>query len=209
MRNIYDTLFILMFCCLTSGCGQQQEEQETIEQENNHATAHAPQAEGVQTIAAQSEPDTLKGSLKAEAHGNIGPAHLTIGYHSPAVRGRVIWGGLVANNQVWVTGAHSATSLQTDQPITIAGEQIPAGKYALFTIPGEEEWTVIINKNWSQHLADDYSEAEDVARFTVKPETTDQHQERLRYDIQSLNEDKGAVVMTWDKLKLTLPVGVK
>jgi len=159
-------------------------------------------------VQAQSEPDTLKGSLKAEAHGKIGPAHLTIAYHSPAVRGRVIWGGLVANDQVWVTGAHSATSLQTDHPITIGGEEIAAGKYALFTIPGEEEWTVIINRNWNQHLADDYAEAEDVVRFTVKPETVQQHQERLRYEILYKSEEEGAVVMAWDKLKLALPVSV-
>ncbi|GAB3542420.1 hypothetical protein GCM10027443_43240 [Pontibacter brevis] len=157
-------------------------------------------------IRAQSEPDTLKGSLKAEAHGKIDPAHITIAYHSPAARGRVIWGGLVAYNQVWVTGAHSATSLETDHPITIGGKELPAGKYALFTIPGEQEWTVIINRNWNQHLADDYSEAEDVARFTVKPEITEQHQERLRYEIVPANGSTGDVVITWDKLKLTLPV---
>ena len=208
MLKFYDTLFILAFCCLISGCDQKPAEQEVPEQANHHSTTHEPKAEGVLAIEAQSEPDTLKGSLKAEAHGTIGPAHLTIGYHSPAVRGRVIWGGLVANNQVWVTGAHSATSLQTDHPITIGGERVPAGKYALFTIPGEQEWTVIINKNWNQHLADDYTEAEDVVRFSVKPETTEQHQERLRYEIAPQSDDKGAIVLTWDKLKLTLPVGV-
>ncbi|WP_162055438.1 DUF2911 domain-containing protein [Pontibacter pamirensis] len=202
-------LFAVALSVTLASCSEQVAEQETPEQENHHATAHEAEAQdGALAIQAQSEPDTLKGSLKAEAHGRIGPAHLTVAYHSPAVRGRVIWGGLVANNQVWVTGAHSATSLQTDQPITIGGQPLPAGKYALFTIPGEQEWTVIINKNWEQHLADDYSEAEDVVRFTVKPETVEQHQERLRYEIVPQNNEQGAVVMTWDKLKLSLPVGV-
>ncbi|MFD3003801.1 DUF2911 domain-containing protein [Pontibacter toksunensis] len=202
-------LFAVALSVTLASCSEQVAEQEAPEQENHHATAHEAEAQdGALAIQAQSEPDTLKGSLKAEAHGMIGPAHLTVAYHSPAVRGRVIWGGLVANSQVWVTGAHSATSLQTDQPITIGGQPLPAGKYALFTIPGEKEWTVIINKNWEQHLADDYSEAEDVVRFTVKPETVEQHQERLRYEIVPQSDEQGAVVMTWDKLKLTLPVGV-
>lgn len=202
-------LFAVALSVTLASCSEQVAEQETPEQENHHATAREAEAQdGALAIQAQSEPDTLKGSLKAEAHGRIGPAHLTVAYHSPAVRGRVIWGGLVANSQVWVTGAHSATSLQTDQPIEVGGQPLPAGKYALFTIPGEQEWTVIINKNWEQHLADDYSEAEDVVRFTVKPETVEQHQERLRYEIVSQSDEQGAVVMTWDKLKLTLPVGI-
>lgn len=201
-------LLAVAFSVALAACSEQAAEQGTPEQESHHATAHVAKAQkGALTIQAQSEPDTLKGSLKAEAHGRIGPAHLTVAYHSPAVRGRVIWGGLVANDQVWVTGAHSATSLQTDQPVTVGGQQLPAGKYALFTIPGEQEWTVIINKNWEQHLADDYSEAEDVIRFSVKPETVEQHQERLRYEIVPQGDEQGTVVMTWDKLKLTLPVG--
>lgn len=131
-----------------------------------------------------------------------------INYHSPAVRGRTIWGGLVAYDQVWVTGAHSATSLTTDKDITIGGKTLPAGKYALFTIPGKDEWTVIINKNWEQHLADDYSEAEDVLRIKVKPEATAQPQERLRYQIVSETDEEGAIVITWDKLKVSIPVAV-
>ncbi|AKD05027.1 DUF2911 domain-containing protein [Pontibacter korlensis] len=191
---------------LLFGCSQTPVEQEAPEQQAHHATAHqVKEEEGVLSIKAQSEPDTLKGSLKAEAHGKIGPAHFTIAYHSPAVRGRVIWGGLVAHNQVWVTGAHSATSLETDHPITIGGKEVPAGKYALFTIPGEQEWTVIINKNWNQHLTDDYSESEDMVRFTVKPEPAE-HQERLRYQIVSEGDSKGTVVISWDKLKVALPV---
>ncbi|MFD1186143.1 DUF2911 domain-containing protein [Pontibacter rugosus] len=209
MTKLNNSFFVLVCCVFLAGCGQEPAVEETPEHPNHHATTkEAMEPAGSLAIGAQSEPDTLKGSLKAEAHGMIGPAHVTVAYHSPAVRGRVIWGGLVAHNQVWVTGAHSATSLQTDQPITIGGQPLPAGKYALFTIPGEKEWTVIINRNWEQHLADNYTEAEDVVRFSVEPETATQHQERLRYEVVPEGQDKGAVVMTWDKLKLTLPVGV-
>ncbi|MEJ8758728.1 DUF2911 domain-containing protein, partial [Pontibacter sp. H259] len=163
--------------------------QEIPVEENKHAThTTAAKEEGALIIQAQSQPDTLKGSLKAEAHGQIGNAHLTINYHSPAVRGRTIWGGLVAYDQVWVTGAHSATSLTTDKDITIGGELLPAGRYALFTIPGKEEWTVVVNRNWEQHLADDYTASDDVLRIKVKPQAADQHQERLRYEIVSEKE---------------------
>lgn len=160
-------------------------------------------------IQPQSEPDTLKGSLQAEATGQIGTANVQLNYYSPAVRGRVVWGGLVPYDQVWVTGAHMATNLQFDQALTIGGQAIPAGKYAFFTIPGKDEWTVILNKNWEQHLADKYDQKEDLVRVKVKPETVEQHQERLRYEINSLSENQGEIVVSWEKQRITLPVAVR
>jgi hypothetical protein len=208
--RIKKSLFALILCGTLSYCNQPAPEQEIPSVEaTQHANHTEKVSEGAVIIKVQPEADTLKGSLKAEAHGMIGDAHLTIAYHSPAVRGRNIWGGLVAYDQVWVTGAHSATSLTTDKDLTIGDKQLPAGKYALFTIPGKDTWTIIINKNWEQHLADDYAESEDVVRLNVKPETMAQPQERLRYEIISDANKQGAIVMTWDKLKITIPVLVK
>ncbi|MBF8963773.1 DUF2911 domain-containing protein [Pontibacter sp. FD36] len=204
-RYTHLALGVLLATSLTY-CNQPEQNQETTTTQESHAGHNMQASEGSTTIGAQAEPDTLKGSLKAEAHGMIGDAHLTIAYHSPAVRGRQIWGGLVAYNQVWVTGAHTATSLMTDKDITIGGKPLPAGKYALFTIPGEQEWTIIINKNWDQHLADDYAESEDVLRFTVQPEIAPVKQERLRYEIVSGNGGNGTIQITWDMLKVSLPV---
>lgn len=158
-------------------------------------------------IKSQPEPDTLKGSLNAKAIGSIGPLNITINYHSPAVRDRVIWGGLVAFGNVWVTGAHSATSIEFDREVKIGETKIPPGKYALFTIPGKEEWTIILNKNWKQHLADDYSQGDDVVRIKVKPET-EVNQERLRFVIEAETNSSGEVVMYWEKLEISLPIEV-
>jgi hypothetical protein len=198
----------LMLCATLTYCNQpeQGQERETPVAQDSHAGHSMQPSEGSRIIGVQAETDTLKGSLKAEAHGMIGDAHLTINYHSPAVRGRQIWGGLVAYNQVWVTGAHSATSLMTDKDIIVGGKPLPAGKYALFTIPGEKEWTIIINKNWEQHLADDYAESDDMLRFTVQPEVAPTKQERLRYEIISGDGGNGSIQITWDMLRVTLPL---
>lgn len=158
-------------------------------------------------IVKQSEPDTLKGSLKAKAIGSIGILNITINYHSPAVRGRVIWGGLVPFDNVWVTGAHSATGIEFDHKVKIGESTIAPGKYALFTIPGKDGWTIILNKNWNQHLADDYSQADDMVRIKVKPET-EVNQERLRFVIEPKTESNGEVVMYWEKLEISLPIEV-
>lgn len=160
--------------------------------------------EGV-IIKAQTEVDTLKGSLKAYAVGKIGDANFTINYYSPATRGRMIWGGLVAYDNVWVTGAHKSTNIEFDKTIRIGETTVPASKYAFFTIPGEDQWIIIINKNWNQHLADDYSEAEDVMRLEVTPQVNESHQERLRYVIEAEGENAGEIVIYWEKLEVSIP----
>ncbi len=160
-------------------------------------------------IQKQSEPDTLKGSLDAMAVGRIGGVDIKILYHSPAVRGRIIWGGLVAFDKVWVTGAHSATSIEFSKDVVIGETTVTAGKYALFTIPGKEEWTIIINKNWQQHLTDKYDEKLDVVRVKVKPEMEENSQERLRYEIEVEKDTAGEIVIYWEKLEVSLPVSVK
>lgn len=159
------------------------------------------------TLAAQ--PDTLKGSIPSEAVGSIGGANLKITYHSPGVKNRVIWGGLVPYGQVWVTGAHMATSFETDKALLIDGKEIPAGKYALFTIPKQGDWTFIINKNWEQHLADKYDEKDDVLRMKVDSEKLKQHQERLKYEIVQKSDAEGAIKVSWEKRGITVPFKVK
>src|SRR5215831_4417267 len=98
--------------------------------------------------------DTTKKSIPKEVHTEIDDAHIMIFYTAPAVRGRVIWGGLVPFDEVWVTGAHKATTLEFTSSIEINKTVIPPGKYAIFTIPRKEKWTFILNKKWDQHLAD-------------------------------------------------------
>ncbi|RZL07402.1 MAG: DUF2911 domain-containing protein [Pedobacter sp.] len=151
--------------------------------------------------------DTTKRSIKSAVNGKIGPANLSITYHSPGVRNRVIWGGLIPYGEVWVTGAHNATTLETDKPLLLAGKELAAGKYAIFTIPDKEEWTLIINKNWNQHLADDYQESEDVLRLKIKP-IANQHTERLQYFIESKDTNAGSIAFAWEKLRFELPVNM-
>ncbi len=172
---------------------------------NEAATPSETKKEEAVIIQKQSEPDTLKGSLKAEAIGRIGNTEIKISYHSPSVRGRIIWGGLVAYDKVWVTGAHKATSIEFNNDLEIGGKVIPSGKYALFTIPGKEEWTIIINKNWQQHLTDNYDAKDDIVRVKVKPETDEANQERLRFAVENGGNSKGEIVMYWEKLEVSLP----
>lgn len=148
--------------------------------------------------------DTLKGSPHRTAMNTINGTHVHIEYSSPGVKGRVIWGGLVAYDKVWVTGAHAATTIRFYKPVEIAGKQIPAGTYALFTIPKKESWEVILNTHYDQHLADEYNEKDDIVRLSVTPEN-DTLIPRLTYSVMSTGDNNGAVVIRWEHIKITLP----
>ncbi len=152
-------------------------------------------------------PDSIEGSPRTAAMANIGSAHVHIDYSTPAVRGRVIWGGLVPYDAVWVTGAHDATSINFPTDVTIDGNTVPAGKYAFFTIPGETEWTLILNKNWEQHLTRNYSEVDDVLRWTVTPETVE-FTNRLTYNLTPTGENNCRITMHWENMMIGFDVTV-
>ncbi|MDX5338645.1 MAG: DUF2911 domain-containing protein [Cyclobacteriaceae bacterium] len=147
----------------------------------------------------QQKPKSPKTSAMAMVSGN----HIHIDYSSPSVRGRQIFGGLVALGEVWSTGAHKATSIQFEKPVIIQGKEIPAGKYGFFTIPGQTEWTLILNQVWDMHLADDYDSTKDVIRIQVNPETLPETVESLTYTIEETTQGTAKISVAWDKTKVS------
>jgi hypothetical protein len=146
-------------------------------------------------------------SPPATATGKVMSATITIDYSSPSVKGRKIWGGLVPYNKVWRTGANEATLFKTDKEIKVEGKRLPAGKYSLYTIPGEKEWVFIFNSQTGQWGVKDNEEtsedpAKDVLRVTVKPEKSSSFNERMKFEV-----DKAGFALLWENLKV--PVSVK
>ncbi|WP_234364071.1 DUF2911 domain-containing protein [Lunatibacter salilacus] len=149
--------------------------------------------------------DTVTGSARLEVEGQVGNTLVTINHGSPGVRGRVIWNGLVSYDQVWVSGSHWATAVTFSHDVTVNGVDIPAGIYALFTIPGREEWTWIINTNYDQHLAEEYTESEDLVRLNVKPIALENTVQRLNYEVMETGNRSGIIALSWDKIRIELP----
>jgi len=140
-------------------------------------------------------------SPKAEASGKIGAATVKIVYCQPSARGRKIMGGLVPYGEVWRTGANDATTIEVDKPVKIEGKELPAGKYALFTIPGENEWTLIINKEHKQWGAYNYKDKEDLFRVNVKPGKTDSFVETFIIGV-----DKDNINLKWENTAVAFKV---
>lgn len=92
---------------------------------------------------------------------------VTIKYSRPAMRGRKVYGDLVPYGHVWRTGANAATSMTTDASLDIGGTSVPAGSYTLYTLPGQDSWQLIINKQTGQ-WGTNYDPGQDLARIPMK-----------------------------------------
>jgi hypothetical protein len=125
--------------------------------------------------------------------GMAGGANIKINYSQPSAKGRKIFGDLVPYGKVWRTGANEATIFETDKDIMVEGKKLPAGKYALFTIPGETSWTIIFNKTFNQWGSFRYKEDDDVLRVDVKPEKTPSFVETFTIDV-----DDNKLKMMWE-----------
>lgn len=154
------------------------------------------------SFAADAQRDKSKRkSPPAQVMQEVNGKTITIDYSKPSKRGRVIFGELVPFGEVWRTGANESSWVEFSEEVTIQGEKLAAGKYGLFTIPGENEWTIIFNSNSSGWGKNSYSESNDELRVTAESrniEAVDQ------FDIQISEE--GEVTLAWDETQVTFTV---
>jgi hypothetical protein len=151
----------------------------------------------VPTLIAQDKP----ASPQETVEGKAGNANVKIVYCQPSARGRKVMGGLVPYGEVWRTGANDATTIEFDKPVKIEGKEVAAGKYALFTIPGENEWTIIINKDAKQWGAFKYKQESDAVRVTVKPTKTASTVETFDIDLV-----KDEVQLKWENTAVAFKI---
>ena len=111
-------------------------------------------------------------------------------------------------NEVWRTGANEATTFQCSDAVTVGGKALPAGTYALYTVPGPEEWTVIFSSAKEAWGSFEYTTAQDVLRLTAKPKAAP-HQEWMRFSFENLTTEDCDLVLHWEKLSVAVPIHVE
>jgi hypothetical protein len=141
----------------------------------------------------------------------VGGEQARVCYGRPAARGREIFGGLVPYDQLWRTGANEPTTLHLPFTAEIAGLTVPAGSYSLYTEPGADSWTLIINRSTSQwgHESSytDEVRAQELGRAAVSTERLDQHVET--FTIRSEPTDTGAdLLLEWERTRVRIPMRV-
>lgn len=145
-----------------------------------------------------------KASPKAKLTEQIGVASLEIEYSRPSVKGRKVFGDLVPWGEVWRTGANEATKITFGAEMTFGGELVAPGTYALFTIPGEKEWTVILNKVAGQWGAYKYDEKNDLLRVKVMPSRLAEPVETFLISVTDLKDDGANLVFAWDTTRVAV-----
>lgn len=132
--------------------------------------------------------------------------YIKITYGQPHKRGREVFGKLVPFNEVWRTGANEATEITLTRDAYLAGNQIPAGTYTLFTIPEPEKWTIIINKENGLWGSYNYNAKLDLVRFDVPVgETGNTTYEAFTIVIDQRN-NVADLLLFWDKTKISIPI---
>ena len=155
----------------------------------------------LQTIA-QELPRPSQGG---EVEQNVGLTEIEVSYSRPNVKERVIWGGLVPYDKVWRTGANESTTISFSEDVKVHGEEVVAGEYGLYTIPGMEEWTIVLSSDNQMWGAGEYTAEHDVLRFKVKPSAT-KFTETFTIGISNVKDDKCMVDLSWDELMVSFEI---
>ena len=137
----------------------------------------------------------------------VGVTDIEVVYSRPSAKGRVMLGGNNPYGQVWRTGANSATRISFSTAVTVQGSHLDAGTYELFTIPGKDEWTVILQKAGNQWGAYAYDQKNDVLRVTATPVALAEHVETFTIDINDIHSDSASLDLAWENTRVPVKLG--
>ena len=158
---------------------------------------------GGASAAAAQQPAIPRSQLGSVSQ-NIAGTQIEIVYRRPVARGRELFGALVPFGRVWTPSADSAARLTISSDIEVNGQPLAAGRYAIWAIPGAEEWTVIFSGRAEVfHLS--YPAGEDVLRVQSRP-TTGEHVETLTFAVPLADADSAEVQLRWGTTVVPLRV---
>jgi len=138
----------------------------------------------------------------------LGLTDIEINYSRPGVKGRQIFGALEKWNKVWRTGANAATQISFSTDAKVGGQAVPAGTYAIFTIPAPDEWTFILSKNTDQWGAFQYNQKDDQLRVTTKPIALATPVETLTIGISNIRDESATLYVEWELTRIEVKLEV-
>jgi hypothetical protein len=132
-------------------------------------------------------------------------------YGRPSARGRTMIGGTaVPYSKLWRTGANEPTVIFTPVALEIAGVKVQPGKYSLYSVPGEKEWQIIVNRSTSQWgHENEYTkavEAQEVGRGKVPAERVSAPVETFTISPDPASGETRRLVLTWEKTRVAIPI---
>ena len=155
-------------------------------------------------------PDNMRASPKDSVSFSAGGADVKVCYSRPSLKGRTMIGGeAVPYGHIWRTGANEATMIHTTGHLVIAGIHVDAGTYSLYTVPGEREWEVIINRSYLQwgheSTYTDSVRAQEVGRGRVPAQRVDQPIERFTIRAEPASNGDANLILEWQNTRVAIP----
>lgn len=160
-----------------------------------------------QTVLAQ-EFEVPATNTRASIKQRLAATDIEVTYNRPNSKGRVIFGGLVPYGQVWRTGSDASTKISFSTSVSVNGNKIDSGIYELFTIPGKDEWIIILQQNKSQWGSYSYKQENDVIRTTVPAKKLHDRIETFTIGFNNITSSKAILVLTWEKVMAPIEITV-
>ena len=141
----------------------------------------------------------------------VGLTEVTLQYSRPSAKGRVVFGELVPYDKVWRTGANRATRITFKEVAKIGGKKIQPGEYAIYTIPNQGYWTIIIHANTSLRsiAGSAYKSSNDVFRFELVPEKNNNYVETFTCQFSEVKTNSLMLDITWENTLISIPIEVE
>lgn len=151
---------------------------------------------------------TPRPSPTATIKQKVALTEVEVNYSRPGMKGRKVFGDVVAYNEIWRTGANAVTTIKFADAVNVNGVAIPAGKYAMLSIPGEKEWTVIISKDSAMDGVSAYKQEFDAARVLVKPRLLRDAVESFTIDFGSFKDEGATLSLLWENTAIDLQISM-
>lgn len=145
-------------------------------------------------------------SPSAKIIQKVGLTDVSVDFSRPSTKGRKIFGELVPYGEVWRTGANGATVLTFSTDVTVGGQNVPSGSYALYSIPGKSEWTIILSKNTKLWGAIGYQQSDDQVRFVVPASKTSKKYETFDIAFNNFTDNSAVVSMKWETTRVDFKI---
>lgn len=136
---------------------------------------------------------------------DFGISSIELVYSRPGIKGRKIFGDLVPYGKVWRTGANAVTRIKFADDVTIDGHALKAGEYAIYTVPNENEWEIIFNKDAS-FWGTEYKMGDDIFRVKAKPVSLDHPVETFTMQFANVKSNSADLQIIWDKTLVSVPI---
>lgn len=137
----------------------------------------------------------------------VGITDINLSYSRPGLKGRKIFGDLVAFNEIWRFGANSPTAIKFSDSVKVGLTTLAAGEYAVYAIPGQTEWTILFGKN-PKVAAGDFKQEEAAAKIVVKAEALPMNVETFTFVFANLTTSSADLTMMWEKTQVRIPISV-